>query len=118
MTLADAFAKSEAVYRAQIEAHTFGHLAPEPRRVYHGHMLFAFGCFGDHQIIETDFDDLPSSPWFFDDINDFVSRFIEKKAERGTLYKFEGHYIKFKNGRYAMRGVTNVVRVDYARRTG
>lgn len=116
--LADAFADSEAAYRAQVEAQTFGHLAPKPRLPYHGHMLFAFGCFGDHQIIDYDFQNLPDSPWLCNDMNDFVSRFIESKAKNGCLYKFEGHYIKFKNGGYAFRGVTNFVKVDYARRTG
>lgn len=117
--LGTVFEQAEAVYRARVEVETFGHLAPEARKPYHGHMLFAFGCFGDHQVIDYDFEELPSSPWLCRDIYDFIDKLIQDdKIERGGLYKFEGHYIKFKNGGYAFRGVTNVVKVDYARRVG
>lgn len=111
MSLADAFAEPEARYRAQVEADTFGHLAPKPRRAYNGFILFAFGCFGDHQIIEAEFDDLDSSPWFFDDINDFVDRYITKQGKRGTIYNFKGTYFKFKNGSYRLSGNTKIVKV-------
>lgn len=101
MPWTDAFAPAEAIYRHTVIRATFGHLAPKPEHTYEGYILFTLGAYGDITVIRDDFGDLPSSPWYFDDLNDFVGRKIEGKAE-GTVWRFEGIYRK---GKDKIRGV-------------
>lgn len=91
--MADAFAPAEARYKAEIMADTWGHLAPKKNKAYHGHIVFAIGCFGSDHLNPTplacEFDDLDSSPWFFDAMMDFL-RDIETKE--GCVYRFDGTF--------------------------
>jgi hypothetical protein len=107
MTLADAFAPAEAEYRAQVEADTWGHLAPKSRKVYKGFILFAYGEYGDLMPIKVNFEDLPDSPWFFDDMLDFLWKFSDKP--KGEVYRFDGTYTKLKNGKGRFVGKTQRV---------
>ena len=102
MSLADAFAVSDAVYREQVKDATWGHLAPEPARKYEGYIYFAETAWGQQEPIEAVFDGLDDSPWFFDDLCAFIS-----KGERKTgVYKFNGYYQRFKNGGHRFVGKT------------
>lgn len=87
---------------------TWGHLAPEHRKVYHGEILFAFGEYGDIIPIRCNFKDLPDSPWFYDQMNDFIA---EKSKDKGAIYRFEGTYMLFKNGKCRFSGKVNKVKV-------
>lgn len=105
----DAFAPIDAMNRATIARHTFGHLAPKPRQVYTGWIVFTYGSYGDYVVIDDGFDGLPDSPWFFEDMNEFIC----DKAERpGTVYRFDGTYTKFKNGAYRFSGKVTIVWVQ------
>jgi hypothetical protein len=86
---------------ARVMQETWGHLAPVPRLAYQGTILFAHGAYGDLVIIRADFPDLPDSPWFFDDLNQFVDSWL---TEAGKLYEFSGTYTKFKNGGFRFSG--------------
>ena len=87
---------------------TWGHLAPEHRKVYHGEILFAFGEYGDIIPIRCNFEGLPDSPWFYDQMTDFIA---EKSKDKGTIYRFEGTYMLFKNGKCRFSGKVNKVKV-------
>lgn len=53
-------------YKAEVMAHTWGHLAPKKNKAYRGHIVFAIGCFGSDHLNPTalacEFSDLDSSP--------------------------------------------------------
>lgn len=106
MSLAQAVAPAEAAHRAKVLAATFGHLAPSIRKKYRGVIVFTQSVFGQLVPIRADFKDLPDSPWFFEHLNDFVG---ERATEPGKVYKFEGTYMLFKNGKPSFSGnVTEV----------
>jgi len=98
MPLSDAFAEHEARYRAAVMEATWGHLAPEPRRVYTGYILFAYGAYGGIVPIQCEFDGLNNSPWFFDDLIEYIDQYVEQRGVKGSVYRFDGTYVKFKNG--------------------
>lgn len=69
---------------------TWGHLAPGTE-VYEGTILFAVSVFPGHgrTVIDFDFGDLDSSPWFYDGINDWL---CDLDVEEGQVYRFTGTY--------------------------
>jgi hypothetical protein len=113
MSLGSVLADTGAHNRARVEVETFGHLAPKPAQVYRGYILFTLGNYGDITIIRDDFGDLPSSPWYFRDLNDFCADKIMDK-DNGTIWRFEGTYRVSKRdfkGRFVGR-ITEVVIAD------
>lgn len=99
-----AFEPANALYRARVAADTWGHLAPQPRRAYHGTMVLAASEYGgDRIIIRTDFADLPDSPWFFDDLHEWL---FSKRVQlnEGGIYEWSGTYTKRKNGTFHFKG--------------
>jgi hypothetical protein len=106
MSLEEAFAPIEQVNRAIVINNTWGHLAPIPQQKYNGSILFCYGEYGDVTPIKTDFKNLPNSPWFFEDMNEFISDKCNELSY-GNVYKFIGTYIKFKNGNYRFSGKIN-----------
>ena len=101
MGLQEAFAPIEADNRARVEAQTWGHLAPVAGRLYPGTILFAESEYGDVVVIRADFTDLPDSPWFYDDMYDFI---WSQETEPGGLYQFSGSYQKDENAAYEFDG--------------
>jgi hypothetical protein len=51
---------------------TWGHLAPVRGKSYRGYIVFTKTAYGDLSIVDSDFNNLPDSPWLFDAMNDFV----------------------------------------------
>lgn len=107
MSLSSAFAPAEAAHRSRVMAATFGHLAPSTRKKYRGSILFTQTEHGQLVPIRSSFASLPESPWFFEHLNDFVAKHA---TEPGTVYRFEGTYMVFKNGNPSFSGT--VVAVD------
>lgn len=106
MSLAEALAPAEAAHRSRVLTATFGYLAPSVRKKYRGSILFTQSDYGQYVPIKADFPDLPDSPWFFEHLNDFV---CERAAEPGKVYRFDGTYMLFKNGKPSFSGsVTQV----------
>lgn len=102
MSLEEAFAPVQALNRAIVTRNTWGHLAPEPNEKYHGWVIVARGSFGNNIIFDYEFDGLPDSPWFADDLGAFAFEATDRKAL--GLYKFTGWYKKFKNGNFRFGG--------------
>lgn len=101
-----------------IREDTWGHLRPAPRQTYPGHVVFAIGAFGDIVILEADFEGLPNSPWFFDDVNAYVDEQVDKvgSGERG-IWRFEGTYTRFKNQKCRFSGKVEKQELAPARRS-
>jgi len=106
MALADAFASIENDNYNKVLQQTWGHQAPEANQKYPVTILFCYGDYGDIIPIKVDQGDLPDSPWFFDQMNDFIA---EKATEQGKVYRFTGTYEMFKNGNCRFSGKTVIV---------
>ncbi len=106
MSLADAFAPAEAAYAAQVVGATWGHLAPEPRRAYQGYIVFAHAGYGGAVVLlDASFVDLDDSPWLCEDMTEYVDAAVDRtKDSRGSVFRFDGTYMKFKNGRCRFSG--------------
>lgn len=110
MSMADAFAPIEAQYREDVARDTWGHLAPEKNKTYRGRVVYAIGCFGSDElnptVIASDFDDLPSSPWFYEALHEYVDsiswepgRAYPKRkghGEQGCVYEWTGTLRNYK----------------------
>lgn len=95
MSLADIAAEIEADHRAAVYAETWGHLAPESGRWYRGEVLFTHSVYGDGSVpIDTHFEDLDSSPWFYDGLGELISQHRADKgpAAEGGVYRWAGMY--------------------------
>lgn len=93
--IADAFAPADAAYKEKVMHHVWGHLAPRPKRVYSGYMIFTLGEYGDYVPIKSHFKGMNDSPWFFQDMMAFI---VEKATQKGCIYRFTGSYQKFGDG--------------------
>jgi len=102
-TCRNIFASVEAKYKNEIMAYTWGHLAPKKNKKYKGRIVYAIGCFGtpNPEIIFCEFNDLDSSPWFYDALHNFI---YKQDYEAGCIYEFLGF---FKN--YNFVGTLNVI---------
>lgn len=107
MSMADVFAPVLAAQRAQVMRETWGHLAPVPRRRYVGYILFAHGAYGDIVPIRANFHGLSDSPWFFSAMMDFLA---SRKTAPGRVYRFEGIFMAYKNGKSRFFGKTRSVK--------
>lgn len=107
---AEAFAEHEARYKAAVMNSTWGHLAPKPRRVYRGEILFAHGEYRDLVVLRSNFKGLPDSPWFYEDLHNFVADKASKRRS-GAVLRFVGTYTMFKNGKGRFSGKVRDVRI-------
>ena len=89
--------------RERVMDETWGHLAPKKNRTYRGTMVIAVGCYGDDAlnptVIQTDWGELDSSPWWFDAMQRYIS---DLGLEEGKVYKWQG---TFRN--YVFKGTTS-----------
>ena len=103
--LADAFAQTNALYRAQVRADTWGHLAPVKNKSYRGTLVYAVGCLGNDPLnpiaLSCEFESLDSSPWFYDAVQEFMQ---SRDNASGCVYEFKG---TFKN--YKFKGTVRTV---------
>lgn len=100
-SFSDAFLPIEAENREIMQFDTFGHLYPEPRKIYTGRILFTIGAYGDIVPINSSFN--IDSPWFF---RDMINLIEHKAKKQGVVYRFTGTYMKFKNGNHRFSGKT------------
>lgn len=98
---------------------TWGHMAPKVREIYSGHVLFTKGIYaGDYCIIDfelrlADGTELDGGPWFYTDIHDQVLAWINAKGNRdGGIWRFDGTFERFKNGKSRWRGKVRPMRVE------
>lgn len=92
--------------KKEVMVETWGHLAPKSNEKYPGAIIFVHGIYGDMAVITSDFRNLPESPWFFEDQREFV---MSRNTKAGNIYRFDGTYIKFKNGNFRFTGKTKRV---------
>ncbi len=104
MSLASAFEEHEAVYREVALRDTWGHLSPQPQHKYSGHILFSHTSYGYFVVINDEFEELDNSPWYYDDLHDFINKWLAKNGKAGNIYRFDGTYVKFKNENYRFSG--------------
>lgn len=106
MPLQDAFSAHEAKHAAAVLWDTWGH--PEPGIRYPGSIVFTWAEGGDLVVIRSDFGDLDGGPWLHQDMQDYI---YHMAAERGKVYRFDGYYLKFKNGNFRFTGTVKTLEV-------
>lgn len=123
MGLADVFASIDAHNRDIVESQTWGHLAPEPGKVYQGTIVFACAAYaGDIAYLSIDFklkDGTPllDNPWSFEDLTDYVCEWVcdcangwrdrkpfPKRETDGKVFRFTGTYTRYKNNTRRITG--------------
>lgn len=105
MTLGTAMQEWAEAKKAQVEAETWGHLAPKSNRSYRGYIVFAVTAWGVSLPINAEFKELPDSPWAHSDMLDFIGNHTDDTG----VYRFEGTYTKLTNGECKFLGYVCVV---------
>lgn len=112
MSLADAFIPAEEEHRHRVMVSTWGHLIPKRGTPHKGFILFTIGEYGQITPIQSRFENVADSPWFWDHQQDYIYK-EGKKRPRGAVLRFDGHYVMFKNGKGRFTGkVTTVIRAQ------
>jgi hypothetical protein len=93
----DAFSARKA---AEIMADTWGHLKPKKDKTYFGWILYTRGEYGDIVSIGSYFTGLASSPWYYEDLHDFLG---DNSEEHGHIYIFEGTYCRSRTKKFIGR---------------
>lgn len=91
-TMADAFAKHEALYRAQVLADTWGHLDAVPGTEYSGYIVYTYAAGGQAEVIEAEFDGVAGGPAFYEHVNKFAYEQTKGERQRVGVYHWEGAY--------------------------
>lgn len=113
MSLADAFAGSDARYRAHVMHATWGHLEQKRGTTTKGWFVFSIADYsGDHVILASDWGTLDDSPGLFDAMQDYMDR----HGKRGVVHRLEGHVTRHANGVYRIGGKRYVVRLKPPKR--
>lgn len=101
----------------RVQIATFGHLAPKRSVAHPGFILFSLSAYGDITVLDSEFGDVPDSPWLYEAMNDFAARHVTKKDRDGcAIYRFDGTMTMFKNGSFRFSGKTRPMNTEYARR--
>jgi len=85
--IADAYGERK---KKEVMEDAWGHLHPSDRE-YSGYILYTVGCYGDISCIQTHFRDLSDSPWFYDDLHNWMGS-NDQDIEQGMIYLFLGSY--------------------------
>lgn len=87
------------VVRKHVEAlnDTWGHLKPAKGQAYSGYILYTVGCYGDIVCIESRFEELNDSPWFYEDLHDFMG---DRGEINGIVYLFTGTYCRDRESKF------------------
>jgi hypothetical protein len=89
---------------------TWGHLAPVPRQVYRGFVLFSVSPNGDNNLLDFNFVGLDGNPWTFEHVSAWWCNETENSRYRTSnqtrFWRWEGTYTALKNGRARLSGKT------------
>lgn len=109
MSMADAFAVSDAIYAARVHQATWGHLrVRKPYKLHKAKIVFTCAGYGGAiEIIASRIKGVDDSPWLYDHMLEFAVR----KAVEGKVSVFEGLYYVLKNGKGRFRGKVRTVKV-------
>lgn len=87
MSIESAFAPAEVEYTNKVNCETWGHLFPE-NGYYEGTIRIAVGIYGDCIILDEAID-IEGSPWWKQEIMDFVHSFLQDKGDEGHVYEID-----------------------------
>ncbi|MCY1197876.1 hypothetical protein D9M72_92440 [compost metagenome] len=118
MSLADAFIPVVRAQRELVMHQTWGHLKVDRRKRHPGYILFTAGEFRDVVVINSEFDDVPDSPWFYTHIHDFIMKKAGRREQCGKVFRFDGYYRVCLNGVGQFIGKVRVVRMPGRRSRG
>lgn len=105
-SFADAFAGTEAKYRAEVMFQTWGHLEQKQGTKQPGWFVFSIAAYsGHHVLLNSDWGKLPDSPG----LHNAMMNYVERHGKRGVVTRLEGHVSRLKNGRYRIGGRRYVV---------
>lgn len=96
-----AFAPAEAKYREAVLQQTWGHLAPRRNKKYHGRIVYSFGVFDSGHLNPTvlvcALADLDSSPWFYDNLHEFLDKEAPKVEDNvGKVFEWKGYFRNYR----------------------
>lgn len=113
MSLADAFASSDARHKNKVLIHTFGHLHPEWEKEYPIVITFTHAYYNEFVVIDME-TTVEDSPWFAEHVLDLVGGHVRRGCDakgrpdhwyvrnmrmvQGRIYSFVGTYRVRKNG--------------------
>lgn len=104
-------AEHEARYKDAVMHHTWGHLAPEPRKQHRGYILFTRGEYREEVCIRSAFQGVKDSPWFYNGLHDFIHIQLKRRDTYGRIYRFDGTVMMCKNGKFKFSGKVRSVRI-------
>jgi len=108
----EAFAPIEQHNKAVVMINTWGHLAPKRQKKHKGFVLFTCTAYGQTYNIDNEFETVEDSPFFFEDMENYIHNYSNELPKNSYgIFKFEGHYIKFKNGNGRFTG--KVTKIEY-----
>jgi hypothetical protein len=108
MSLANAFVGSDARYKAQVIAATWGHLEMKTNTLQKGWFVFSITAYsGHHVILGSDWGDVPDSPGLYEAMEDYIFR----HGKRGVVMRLEGHIRRYKNGAYRIGGKRKIMKI-------
>lgn len=96
MSLADIGAKITQDQKNAVMAETWGHLAPKKNKRYTGCIVYVIGCYDSGSLnpttLDCNFKDLNDSPWFYNALNEFLSKLPKEFRESGYIYRWIGTF--------------------------
>jgi hypothetical protein len=101
--------------KLKVQADTWGHLKPKKGKSYSGWVLFGCSTYGDVTCLDFELSGLSSSPWFFEDLQEFMAQHANY---RGKLYLFVGTYNRSLTGKSFKGRVEEVNTQDILRLHG
>jgi hypothetical protein len=117
MSIEEAFVLHEGLHRARVMAETWGY--PEPNTKYHGWIVWTHGIDGDIVVINRS-ENLACDPFSYEDMMDWLGEkacpsgpysHLKWRTKEGHIYRFDGYYIKHKNGHYRFTGKVKEVKI-------
>lgn len=79
----------EAQHYVEVTHETWGHLAPENYKRYHGQMTVAKTIFGQTVVIDEQFPELLNSPWQYDALHELAYQYLKDEPD-GAVYTMVG----------------------------
>ena len=86
MGLASIAERIHADQRRQVIHQTWGHLFPKRPETFTGFILIAMSDYGDLTVIKDE-SNVPSSPWWYECLQDFTADFLMDRGKPGCVFK-------------------------------
>lgn len=113
MSFTEVFASSEARHREIVFRDTWGHLDAKPGTTFDGYILFALGVHGDIVLLDWDFEGVQPNPWIYEEMTEYIGKQVMKRNRSWGIWRFDGAYRVYKNGKAKFAGKVRPMRVTY-----